>query len=183
MFFSKKVQKDIELLPEVESSARSIKIILLSTLICGLFIIFLIAASALVYFLSSSEESQAGQLSKQYEAKVAEWQKAAKPVEEVGLVKAKLAEIKKMSSANQVFALGLDKIRGSVPLGVTLSALEIKAPDSLSLQASSASPLEAYQFVEQLKTEAEFFTLVNISSLVKNSDKYVLNLTLKLKTK
>jgi len=183
MLFSTKRSKDINLLSKSEQSAQSTKSILVSTLICSLVIIFLVAVSVLVYLLAFSEERQSKQLSEQYEAKVAEWQRVAKPAEEIGLTKAKLAEFQQISSANQIFALGLEKIRSNVPSGVILSSLAIKTPDSLTLQASSASPLEAYQFVEQLKTEKDFFTQVVISSLVKNSDRYVLNLTLKLKTK
>ena len=180
MAFSKGKQKDINLLPGVEQAAKISRIKLFTTIISVFVVILLVLVSLLFVFLSYSEGRRAKSISSQIDSKQAIWQQLSKTAGKINSAKAEETKLKEIDEANQVFIGGLEKVRGKVPSGVTLVSLELKSLSSLSLQAEAANPAEIYQFVEELKKES-FFSQVNISSLVKRTDTYSVNLTLGVK--
>jgi hypothetical protein len=180
MAFSKGKQKDINLLPGVEQAAKLGKIKLFTTIISVFVVILLVSVSLLFVFLSYSEGQRAKNISSQFNSKQALWQQLSKTAGKINSAKANETKLKEIEGANQVFVSGLEKVRGKVPSGVTLISLELKSSSSLSLQAEASDPAEIYQLVEELKKES-FFSQVNISSLVKRTDTYSVNLTLGVK--
>ena len=182
MFFSKKVKKDIELLPEAEGSAEATKVKFIVGLVASLVIILLLILAAGTFVLDSTESRRSRQLSEQLDAKIASWQTFAETAQDVGLTKAKVGELQKVTSANEMYLAALEKISSSMPTGVTLTSLAMKKAASLTIQAEAASPASLYQFVEQLRGQKDFVTQLTISSLAKSADKYLLNLSLAVKS-
>lgn len=182
MFFSKKVKKEIELLPEAEGSAEATKVKFIIGAGAALVIILLLVVAAATFVLNSAENRQSKQLSEQLDSKIAAWQKFADTAQDVSLTKAKVGELQKITGANEIYLASLEKIRSSVPAGVTLISFAMKKSASLTIQASAAGPTSLYQFVEQLRGQKDFVTQITISSLAKSGDKYLLNLSLAIKS-
>jgi Tfp pilus assembly protein PilN len=179
MVFSKGKQKDINLIPEVETAAKAKKIRLAVIVICVAVVGLLIVASFLISLLSFSENQKSKSLSEKSKSQTAAWQQLSKLAEKISSAKTKQTQLAEVAKTNQAFATSLEKIRSKVPLGVSLANLAVKTTGTFSLQVVAADPAEIYQFVEELKKE-KFFSQVSIASLVKNSDKYTLNLNLKV---
>lgn len=180
MALFKKKQKDINLIPDSEATARGnrAKIIagVVSLLVVGLFAM----VAVVFFFLSLNEGRQAKILSNNLQQRLVEWQGIAEIAENASIVKTKVAQVKDVSTSNKVFIDTLDKVRSLVPTKVRLKSLTLGSNNELELQAISDTPSQIHQFVNKLKEE-KFFEKAAVKSLVKSEADFTLNMTLNVR--
>lgn len=176
----KKQQKDINLIPEAKKNVKLERYKVITTIVVlaaiGLLIVVGLAAGSLNF----SESNKSKKISDELGENLTEWQKLASVAEKANDLKIKSVQISDVIASNDVFSDGLDKIKKKVPDEVTLTRLEISSSNSLSLQATSKKPAKFLQFTKEIEKEKDFFGEVKITSIIKSTEDYTLNLDLKV---
>ena len=181
MVLFKKGQKGINLAPEAEKAAKGAENTLVIAFMAGGFVLLILAISLIFVALNISKSQESNRLEKEFSEKLAPWNQLAPIAKQSVGLKIKATQIKDLNSSNANFKESLERLRKYVPDTVKLESLTLKSGNSFKVQATSVRSAELYQFVNTLEEQDQYFEGVDISSLVKNEDNYILNLDLKYK--
>ncbi|MEX0621469.1 MAG: PilN domain-containing protein [Candidatus Woykebacteria bacterium] len=177
LFFGKKDQKGIDLIPEGEKPLKDTKIKFFATVASVAAVGVFIVVGAILVFLNFAEGRLLAQTSEQLDSRLGEWQQVATTAAQVNSTKAATTQINDVWTSNQLFTKSLREVRSVVPKGASLTSLSIAGVNTLTLQAEVSSAAVVEQLVNNLRKN-EFFVSVDLDSVVRSSDSYVLNVGL-----
>jgi Tfp pilus assembly protein PilN len=170
MFRSKEKQKDINLLPEAESSLNILRIRMLVTTITVGAVVLVLIISAVVFSLSLYEKNNQRNLANSLQKNLNQWGQITTKAQNVAVLKSKLVQVKGINTKNQIFIDTTKEIRDTIPAGVFLSQFTFDG-QNLELSMTSKDPRELYQYVNTLNKDT-FFSNPQIKALTKDSSGY-----------
>lgn len=178
---TRKKQASIDLLNDeqkVKSNSQKKFIVSLSVIITLLVVVI----SGAIFLYSFSQKLRLDKLKEDIAAKTQEWQ----TLESVG------TDIKKITGKNQVITQSqakysgldkrIDKLRESLPEGLSLTTLTIDNQGKTFLAGKASQPDIVYQFQELLKKDSNFLN-PTIDSLAKATTEYTFNISLTINIK
>lgn len=177
--FSSKKTKDINLIPESETSA-SLSQAIFPLIIFGLIIVATAALGGFLFFLNTQEIAKVKDQEDKIAAQNVQWQKIASVTSQINQVKNKLTAYQGFQSTYPPVENYIENIGKYLPVSISLSTLDITNTGSVSLQAKAPSAAAAAQFVTILNKENKVFSAVKILGVTRATDKeeYTVSLTM-----
>lgn len=178
MLVSKK-SKDINLIPESESSL-GLKKAILPLVLFGLLIFLTLSVSLVLFLINSGEKTKAGDLEKSIEVKNSQWQLVASAAARVSQVKNKISQYQALVSKYPPLENYVQKLAKSLPSGISIVTLDIDNSGKATIQVKAPSASEAYQFLNTIAEEKASFSSVKLGGLSRATDKeeYTVSLTM-----
>ncbi len=178
MFRSKKT-KDINLIPESETSSGLEKAVL-PLILFGVIIGVTVAAGLFLLFLNSQAQAKAKEQEDQIAVKNSEWQKVASAAATTSQIKNKLGSYQTFVTKYPPLENYIATIGKHLPEDVTLTSLDVDNSGVVRLQAKTTSSESAYQFTEVFSNTANVFSNVKIAGVSRDvsSGEYTISLTM-----
>lgn len=178
MFRSKKT-KDINLIPESETSAGLEKAVL-PLILFGVTIVITTSVGLLLLFLNTQEVAKSKGQEDQIAVKNSEWQKVASAAATTSQIKNKLNSYQTFVTKYPPMENYISTIGKYLPEDVVLTSLDIDNGGVVSLQARTTSSASAYQFTEVFNNATNVFSNVKIAGITRDpvKEEYTISLTM-----